>query len=300
MTNPAAQQVIEITPELIASAGHFAEGPRVSDDGTIWFSDLLNAAYYRQRPGHAVEKIVADRQWIGGATFDEDGSLICGGRGGLGKIDLATGHQTDLLTEIGGEPIIAINDVEADRHGGLFGGTIDFVSILEKGEAPQPGKLFYLSNTGDVRVLRDDVLASNGIAFSPDGRFLYHSETSRGVWRYALDADGMPNMPGDLLIELPDSDGLVVDSAGAIWVVRWDAALLCRYLADGTLDQTLSLGFPHLVSLAFGGPDLHDLYVSTGGNAADQERGGVVKIRVEVPGQRDFKTRFSGLGVKTQ
>lgn len=285
-----AAESVNFTP--IISGYNFVEAPRVDDDGTIWFSDLTGTGYYRQRPGLPVEAMLPGRQWIGGAVLTEDGSIICSGRGGLAWIDAATGEVTPFLTEIDGETSISINDMEADRHGGIYGGTIDFVSIMELGVTPKPGKLFYLSPNGDLRILRDDVFASNGIGFTPDGRFMFHSETSVGIWRYPLAADGTPGTP-ELFAAMTDSDGLVVDSAGAVWVVGWSSGDLRYYLPDGTLDRLIRLPFPHLVSLAFGGPDLHDLYISTGGNTDQPDVGGVVKIRVDVPGQRDFRTRVT-------
>ena len=179
----------------LATGYQFVEAPRVEDDGTLWFSDLTGTGYYRQRPGQPVETVLADRQWIGGAVMTEDGAIICGGRGGMAWIYAATGETTPLLSEIGGEAIIAINDMEADRHGGIYGGTIDFISIMELGVAPQLGKLFYLSPDGTLRILRDDVFVSNGIGFSPDGRHMYHSEKSVGIWRYPLDPNGSPGTP---------------------------------------------------------------------------------------------------------
>ena len=44
--------------------------------------------------------------------------------------------------------------------------------------------------------------------------------------------------------------------------------------------------------LCFGGPDLTDLYVATGGNAEHPGKGGVVRIKTEVPGLRPCKSRF--------
>ncbi|MFA7587564.1 MAG: SMP-30/gluconolactonase/LRE family protein [Novosphingobium sp.] len=284
-----ADERVDFVP--LASGFAFVEAPRVDDDGTIWFSDLTGTGYFRQRPGQPAEAMLPGRQWIGGAVLTVDGNVICSGRGGLVRIDATSGEVTPVLTEFPGVDDLSINDIEADRHGGLYGGTIDFVAIMERNETPRPGTFFYLAPDGALRILRDDVFASNGLGFSPDGKFMYHSETSRGVWRYPLAADGTPGTP-ELLVGMEDSDGLVVDSKGAFWVVGWSSGDLRRYLPDGTLDRLIHLPFPHLVSVAFGGPDLHDLYISTGADAERPGIGGVVKIRVDVPGQRDFRTRI--------
>jgi D-xylonolactonase len=277
--------------DVVARGFQFVEAPRVDDEGTVYFSDLTGGGCYRVEPGRGVETVLADRMWIGGAVLDQDGSILLSGKGGLVRVDPATGGCRPVLSEIDGAPIIAVNDIEADDRGGIFGGTIDFGAVFDRGEAPRGGQLFYLSGTDQVRILRDGLTASNGLGFSPDGRLLYHSESSQGVWAYSLDKDGMPGRP-EMFARLEDSDGLVVDSAGGIWVACWRSAQIIRYRPDGILDRRITLPFPHIVSLCFGGSDLTDLYVATGGNAEHPGEGGIVRIKSEVPGLRAWKCRF--------
>jgi len=291
-----AAPALEVPPFSVVATGYqFVEGPRVAADGTLWFSDLLAGGYHRIAPDGTASAFATGRQWIGGAVLVEDGTLVVSGRGGLARLDPATGRLTPLPLATGDPFELCANDLEAAPDGGIIGGTIDFASIMETHQPPRPGTLFHRAPDGRLTILRQDVFASNGLGFSPCGRWLYHSETSRGVWRYPLGADGLPDCrPGQahLLAAMEDSDGLVVDAEGAIWVAGWASASLRRLLPDGREDRCLSLpAFPHLVSLAFGGPDLNALYVSTGGNEAAPGLGGVVKIRVEVPGLRDRRAQ---------
>lgn len=276
--------------EVIAEGFQFAEAPRVDDDGTVYFSDLTGGGYYRCRPGGPAETVIADRMWIGGAVLDEGGGVVCGGKGGLALIDARGGRP--LLTEIGGKPVIAVNDIEGDGRGGIFGGTVDFHAVFERGEMPQGGIFFHLAPSGEVRVLRDDVIVSNGIGFSPDRSRVYHSESTVGVWSWLAGPDGVPYRP-ELLIAADDSDGLVVDAEGGIWVAFFQSSEIRRYHPDGSLDRTIPLPFPIVASLAFGGPDRRDLHVATGGNADHPGMGGVVRIRVDVPGLPESKSRFA-------
>jgi xylono-1,5-lactonase len=276
---------------VVADGFQFAEAPRVDEEGTVYFSDLTGGGYYRRKLDGAVETVLPDRLWIGGAVLDVDGSIICSGKGGLIRIDRTGGAATPILTELDGIPIIAINDIEADGSGGVFGGSVDFAAVFERNEVPGGGQLFYLSRDGTVRILRDGLAVSNGLGFSPDGRMLYHSESTTGIWAYCLGKDGMPGRP-HMFAHIDDCDGLAVDSEGGVWVACWRSAQILRYRADGVLDQTLTLPFPHIVSLCFGGPDLTDLYVATGGNAEQPRKGGVVRIKTEVPGLRPCKSRL--------
>jgi sugar lactone lactonase YvrE len=278
-----------VSVDVLATGFEFAEAPRVDDDGTLYFSDLTGGGYYRLRPGSAVEAVLPERMWIGGAVLEHGGAILVSGQGGIVRLDPTTGASTPFLSELGGAPIIAVNDIEADSRGGVFGGTIDFAAVFERGEVPAGGQLFYRSVDGEVRILRNGLSASNGLGFSPDGRRLYHSESTRGIWTYELDPDGMPGRP-EMFAPLEDSDGLAVDAAGGIWVACWHSAQLLRYRPDAVLDRRITLPFPHLVSLTFGGSDLTDLYVATGGNAAHPGRGGIVRIKTDIPGLRPWKS----------
>ena len=162
--------------------------------------------------------------------------------------------------------------------------------MFERGEVPTGGQLFYLSPDGEIRILREGLAVSNGIGFSPDGRRMYHCECTQGVWTYALGADGMPG-EARMFARLDDCDGLAVDAEGGIWVACWSTAQILRYRSDGTLDLRWTLPFPHVVSLCFGGPDLSDMYVATGGDAAHPGKGGIVRIKPGVRGLMTYKSR---------
>lgn len=276
--------------ERVVDGFQFVEAPRVDEQDTLYFSDLTGGGYYRRRSGCPIETLLAERMWIGGAVLDSGGGVVCSGKGGLVLVDDA--GVRPLLTEIEGEPILAVNDIEGDGRGGLFGGTVDFAAIFERGEVPRGGRFFHLAPSGEVRVLRGDVVVSNGMGFSPDGSRLYHAESTVGIWAWRVGEDGMPHSP-ELLAEADDCDGLAVDVEGGIWVAFWRTAEIRRYRPDGALERRIRLPFPHVVSLAFGGADMRDLYVATGGDEAHPGKGGIVKIRSDVAGLRAAKTRFA-------
>lgn len=282
--------------EIVAQGYDFVEAPRISPDGDVWFSDLTGGGVYRKRAGHEVETMLAERQWVGGLLFDRSGQVICGGRGGIIALDPASGESTSILTEIDGKPIIAVNDMEADGRGGLFAGTIDFVSIMESGEAPSPGTFFHLSASGQVTVLRRDVFASNGIAFSPCGKYLYHSETSRGVWRCKLDAGGLPE-PGDLMVEEEAADGLAADRDGNLWLACWSSGRLVQYSPEGTALQALTFPYPHIVSIAFAASEPKSLFIAIGGNEDAPKGGAVLRMDVDTAGMASAQTRLACLSV---
>jgi sugar lactone lactonase YvrE len=289
----SAESIYTPRHEVLASGYQFLEAPRVDDSGAVYFSDLLAGGFYRRTPDGDIRRYLPERKWIGGIVLDEDGSVICSGCGGIVRLDLDTGNARPVLTRMRGAEIDAVNDIEADADGALYGGTIDFTSILGRGAAPAPGVFFRIDPDGEVHIIREGVAASNGIAFSPDGRLLYHAESTRGVWVYDLDPHGLPRNP-TLFAEVADCDGIAVDSEAAIWVARWETGEIVRYRADATIDRRMRLPYPYLVSLTFGGKDLCDLIVATGGktSATAPRQGAVVRVRCDVPGLASHKARL--------
>lgn len=279
-----------IARETLADGFVFAEAPRADDDGSVIFSDLLGGGIYRWRP-KGVETVLPERQWVGGIVLDESGAVVCSGRGGLAVVPPGSNVARPLLTAIDGQPLLAVNDIEADGQGGLLGGTVDFSAIFERGEKPAPGVLFHLSPSGAVTVLREDVPVSNGMGFSPDRKIFYHSVSLSGIWAYDIGADGLPRNPV-LFAARDDCDGLVVDQEGGIWVACWATGEVIRYRPDATIDQSVQFPGLAVTGLGFGGEGLSDLYVGIGTLDGAAGPGGLARIRAEIPGLREGKTCF--------
>jgi D-xylonolactonase len=58
-------------------------------------------------------------------------------------------------------------------------------------------------------------------------------------------------------------DGLTVDSEGFLWCAHWFGACISRYDPDAKLERRLSLPAAQTSSLAFGGPDLKTIFVTS-------------------------------------
>jgi xylono-1,5-lactonase len=118
--------------------------------------------------------------------------------------------------------------------------------------------------------------ASNGLDSSPDGRGLFHADTFAGtVTRYP---DSVPIARADR------PDGLAVDAEGCVWVALWGSGEVCRYTADGALDRRLRVPAPLVTNLAFGGPDLATLFVTTARSDGAESSGAVFAGSVGVTG----------------
>ncbi|MET0311008.1 MAG: SMP-30/gluconolactonase/LRE family protein, partial [Burkholderiaceae bacterium] len=140
------------------------------------------------------------------------------------------------------------------------------------------------------RPLARDMVVPNGLAFSPDGRTMYLSDSHpkvQTVW--AFDYDTATGTPSNRRVfvdmhPLPGRpDGAAVDADGCYWICGNDAGLVHRFTPDGELDRSLAVPVKKPAMCAFGGPQLDTLYVTSirpGGDLSDQPlAGGVFALR---------------------
>jgi D-xylonolactonase len=60
-------------------------------------------------------------------------------------------------------------------------------------------------------------------------------------------------------------DGLTVDAEGYVWCAHWFGGCVVRYDPDGVIERTLSVPAKQTSSVAFGGPDLTDIFITSAG-----------------------------------
>lgn len=181
------------------------------------------------------------------------------------------------------------NDAKADRRGRLWIGTID------RALTRRVGHLWRLDDSG-LQAMASGFALSNGLAWSPDGRTLYFSESfDKLVHRYTFDEDtgslGHAGVLVNLKGEAGKPDGLTVDQEGGVWCVMFGGGCIHRYLPDGTLDQVVHLPVSNPTSCIFGGPNYRTLFVTTASyglaeaaRAAEPFAGSVLAIPMDVAG----------------
>lgn len=270
----------------LASGLSLAEGPRWHESGTLYFGDAIGSGLFTWREGEGQKTAVPDQNNLGGIVFHQDGSLICSTSKGFIHYDPDSRVVKPIECTLNDAPIGRVNDIEAAPDGSLWGGTVDH-EALETGSKMRPGVLFRMDPSGTVTGLKD-IMIPNGIEFSDDGTQLYFSESGDGVYVYDVSSEGQISGRRAFAL-MPDSDGMVMDRSGGLWIARYMTNRIEYYDADGALQQSVETPYEAATSACFGGPDLTTLYV-TGGNLEEAGRGGVVSFTVEIPGREERKT----------
>ncbi|MDG2114486.1 MAG: SMP-30/gluconolactonase/LRE family protein [Actinomycetota bacterium] len=261
--------------ELLTSGWGLIEGPRVDADDNLYFSDVPNGGVRRRRPDGEIEVVIPKRRGVGGMVFHADGGLVVGGR----NIQHVKDGESRVLFDPG---LPGFNDLHTDRLGRVYVGSLRTNPFSETGER-EAGELYRLELDGSATELYDGVMLTNGIGFSPDGTRIYHSDSIPGrVWVSDVDGDVVTNKRS-FVEERKVPDGLAVDVDGGVWVALAEGGRVQRYTPDGASDVAVEIPDRMVTSVCFGGADMMDMYVVTGG--ADESLGGCVyKTRAPVAG----------------
>lgn len=201
---------------------------------------------------------------IGSMAVSRDGSYFLAAlKSGLHRIDASSGEQELLVDPEPDLPNNRLNDGKVDRQGRFIFGSMDTL------EERASGRLYSYTPEGQLNTLDEGIVVSNGPCFSPDGRTLYFSDTWTGlVWSYDYDpATGeASNRRTFATVDTSTggaADGATVDAEGYLWQALVYGGKIIRYAPDGSVDRIVETPVLKVTSLAFGGPEMDTLFITS-------------------------------------
>jgi sugar lactone lactonase YvrE len=284
-------------PECIWPLGaELGEGPVWSArEQALWFVDIKQSLIHRfdVRAG-------TGRRWKAPAAPGflapiEGGGFIVGTKAGLYRFDPGS-DEISLLQEVEPDrPGNRLNDGAVDAAGRLWFGSMD------DAESAPSGRLYRLED-GALSAMDDSYVITNGPAFSPDGRTLYHTDTlERVIYAFDLGADGSLS-DKRVFVRIEDGagypDGPVCDSEGCLWTGLFAGWAARRYSPSGKLLGSVRFPCANITKLAFGGPKLTIVYATSAwkglkpsARAEQPLAGGLFRFEVEVAGLPQAEVR---------
>jgi sugar lactone lactonase YvrE len=229
------------------------------------------------------------------APGTETGSWVAGMETGVFKLQTqadGTLHSQPLASVAHAQPGMRFNDGRCDRQGRFWAGTM----VMNMGLASPAGALYRHDPLRGLQKMLTGFVTPNGLAFSPDGRTLYLSDSHPSVqliWAFDYDtATGTPSnrrIFADMTLLPGRPDGAAVDADGCYWICANDAGLVHRFTPAGKLDRSLAVPVKKPAMCAFGGAGLDTLFVTSirpeGIDLSDQPlAGGVFALRPGVRG----------------
>lgn len=228
----------------------------------LYWIDFYGPVVHRLKDGILKTWTIGVGKMIGSLVFADKGRLVLAVDQSLYLFDPNTGEAAFFAGLGRGADEVAYNDGKVDRAGRYWVGTYDMTET-------EPRAAFYRVSSDGVLTLADSgFVVCNGPTFSPDNRILYFSDsTGRRILAYDLDADGnISNRHVFKQFSTDDGmpDGLAVDSAGNVWCALYGAGNVVCLAPSGEMTLRLLVPVANVTSLCFGGPDLRNLYVTTG------------------------------------
>ena len=227
---------------------------------------------------------------IGSFALREKGGFVAALRDGIWLVDRA-GKLGDRMAAAPYDPSHhRFNDGRADRGGRFWAGTMN-----ERRDAAS-GALYSLDAYFTLTRVLEGMTISNGLAWSPDGKTLYHADTpARTINAYAFDiATGTVAGKREFARfndETERPDGAAVDSEGFYWIAFYRGGKIVRLSPRG--ERVAEYPVPAMcpTMCAFGGADLRTLYVTTARQRREADElarlpqsGGIFAMQADVPG----------------
>ena len=199
------------------------------------------------------------------ALTPDPSKFVVGLGAGLIEYDAVSG-QWDEWMALENVPGVRMNDGRPDQSGRMWIGSMDEREVTVE-EFPS-GHLFRIDRDGSFDAMIDGVATSNGLAFSPDGRTMFWTDTqTQVIW--AFDYDGSTGAAFNRRVffdcgELPGKpDGACVDVEGCYWSACVYGWAIARITPNGHVDRIIELPVEKPSMPAFAGPDLDVLVVTS-------------------------------------
>jgi gluconolactonase len=298
--DPALDRIVPkgATIEKLAGGFQFVEGPVWHPDGYLLFSDPNANTIYRWTPEGAVSVFRTHSGYAGvdvgeyhqpgsnGLTLDRKGLLTINEHGNRRVTRLErTGTITVLADRYEGKRLNSPNDLVYRSDGTVYFTDPPFglPKLFDDPRKELPFSGVYMVKDGQVTLLTKELSGPNGIAFSPDERFLYVSNWDlkrKVLMRYELNADGtiargkvfhdFTRIPEPVAldgIKVDEQGNVYVSAPGGVWILSPEGRPLGRIVPP-----------EHDANFTFGDADGRSLYLTAST--------GLYRVRVDVPGIR--------------
>jgi len=235
--------------------------------GVLYWADCGGLRFYRYDARADRAELLHGGLEINGFRRNRSGGFAIVNNSGI-WVWPGPGSDPQLIASDAGGQRCRMNDCAADARGRLLSGSWFYDPA---GEYPL-GCLMRVDPDGGVTVLDDGYCLSNGLAFSPDGRRLYVTDSARRViYEYDYDPSSGAATNRRVRVTVPGDeglpDGLRVDASGFLWSAQWYGGCVVRYDPDGKPERRISVPAKQVSCITFGGGNLSTLFITTAGQS---------------------------------
>jgi sugar lactone lactonase YvrE len=275
------------------------------DQQALWYCDIPARRLHRFDPASSATARWEFHTDIGSFAPARDGRFLVALRDGLWRFDPASDERSQLAVAPYDMSEERFNDGKCDPLGRFWVGSMD------EPRRPAQAGLWCFSD-GVLERRQVGIAISNGLAWSPDARTMYWSDTAaHTVWAFDYEplsgamtgrrvfAQFAAKPAAGLTGYFGRPDGAAVDAEGCYWVAMYEGARVLRLSPAGEIVAEVRVPARCPTMPCFGDADLKTVYVTSASlNRPAEERtefphaGCTFSFRVDVPG---LPVRFAAL-----
>lgn len=232
------------------------------EEKVLYWEDISSRAIHRFDPASGENETWTFPDLVGSFALREGGGVLVALGADLCAVDLDTMATETLAGALCDRGRTRLNDGRCDPAGRFWVGSMD----LERTQ--RIGALYRFDAERGPATMAEGFIISNGLAWSPDGRTMYHSDTRQDViWAFDFDL-AAGEIANRRVFATTDRargrpDGAAIDAEGFYWSAAIGGGRLIRYAPDGRIDREIELPVSCPTMCAFGGAGLDTLYVTS-------------------------------------
>ena len=283
------------------------DAPMLVGESAIWH-EVESALYWVDIEGLTVNRLHAASgkfsSWKMGSNpsalaIDDNNFLVVATRERLLRLNTTDGAETPIADAPYDTSKVRFNDGRVDPAGRFWIGT-----MYEPRD--QPAAEMYVLARDNLRCAwRGGMTNSNGLAWSLDGRTMFHADTTtHRIDCYDFDVATGEHSNRRTILTFPTDktapdyggrpDGATIDAEGMYWVAMFEGGRVLRISPTGEILREIKLPVRCPTSVCFGGPDLRTLYITSASQGRSSEEiaqyphtGKVLSVRLDVAGREE-------------
>ncbi|HKP87217.1 MAG TPA: SMP-30/gluconolactonase/LRE family protein [Blastocatellia bacterium] len=270
----------------------YCEGIVFDRSGNAYISDTQNGTIYRVAMDGRATAWAKTGAPNGHKILADDTHLVCDGNDhAVLRLDPGGRVLGKASSECDGQPLRAPNDLTLDREGGFY-----FTDPGGSDEKNPIGTVHYVDANGKTHLVAQGLAFPNGIVLRPDGKSLLVGESKYNhILVYDVLAPGKVG-PKRVFADLPKKgegqidnqpDGMCLDEEGNLYVAHYGMRQVQVLNTKGKLLRRYAAGNLTTSNVAFGGPNMDQLYVTGALGDEKTSKGGL--FRLDLKGVKGLK-----------
>lgn len=214
--------------------------------------------------------------------------VMAGVRDTLMVMDLDSGDEATPYLSLNLPETHRFNDGKCGPSGTLYAGVMPIHP--DDPAMKGTGKLYVIRGKKVIQTI-DNLTIPNGMAWTHDGKTMYHTDTPSGkILRYTVAPDGTLSNP-QLAVQINHADGspdgLCIDDDGNLWVALWGGRKVQAYDPEGgNIIARIDVDAENVSCPTFGGIERNQLLITSG--SSDSESGKIFTVELPVKGPAPY------------